>query len=289
MRTLTKTLLASAALAAALAPSAFADSQVAAAPGARNLAGAGGYLAWASPTGTGRWKLTVRAPDGTISQPAIPDFTQAPSPKLGSSAQYGTAKRLVAVYTRAGDVYSLDLATGAESRLARLSTSATETLVAVNQGRYVVVRKDGAGKGVWAYGPSGKGKRLTATVPAQIAMSQSRVASIEGTGSGRKVVIRRLSGRARPMVAGKGLVAPSSLWLTRYRAGWATSNPQVGTRLYGTKRFAGSGGPFTLQVVRSPWTSTSPLFGIALDRSEPAFYLDAQGVQRFDPTPFHGV
>jgi hypothetical protein len=132
--------------------------------------------------------------------------------------------------------------------------------------------------------------RLTATVPSELAMAYSRVATIEGTGSARQVVIRRLSGRGRALVAAKGLVAPSSLWLTRYRAGWATSNPQVGTRLYATRRFAGSGGPFTLQVVRAAWTSPSALSGITVHRGgEPGTYLDAEGVKAFAPRPFHGT
>ncbi len=76
-----------------------------------------------------------------------------------------------------------------------------------------------------------------------------------------------------------------SLWLTRYRAGYATSNP---TRLYATRRFAGSGGPFTLTVTRADWTSTSALHGIAVADGEPAYYLDNEGVKRFAPRPFHG-
>ena len=119
-------------------------------------------------------------------------------------------------------------------------------------------------------------------------MAPSRVASIEGTGSGRKVVIRRLSGRGRPMVAGRGVVRPNSLWLTRYRAGWATSNPQVGSRLFATRRFAGSGGPYTLSVRRGTWSSQSALHGIAVERGEPSLYLDDEGIKRFAPVPFHG-
>ena len=288
MRSLTKTLITTAALAGALAPAASADDLVAAAPGARHLTGAGGYLAWSSPTPDGTWRLTLRAPDGTVSQPDVAAFAKAPQPEIGSVLD-GTAKRLVAVYVRDGDPYELELASGVERRLDRLATAAEETLVAVNYSQYVVARK-GARAGLYAVGRSGSSRRLTATVPSELAMAYSRVATIEGTGSARKVVVRRLSGEGRALVAGKGLVAPSSLWLTRYRAGWATSNPQVGTRLYATKRFAGSGGPFTLQVVRDAWTSPSALSGIAVERGEPALYLDAEGVKAFAPRrPFHGA
>ncbi len=287
MRTLTKTLITTAALAGAIAPAASADDLVAAAPGARHLAGAGGYLAWASPTPDGAWRLTVRAPDGTVSQPEVAPFAQAPRAAIGSVLD-GTSKRLVAVYVRDGDPYELDLGSSAERRLDRLATAAEETLVGVNYGRYVVARK-GSRAGLFAYGRTGRAVRLTTRVPSELAMAYSRVATIEGTGSARQVVIRRLSGSGRALVAGKGLVAPNSLWLTRYRAGWATSNPQVGTRLYATKRFAGSGGPFTLQVVRDAWTSPSALSGIAVHRGEPATFLDAEGVKAFAPRPFHGA
>jgi len=287
MRSLTKTLITSAALGAALAPAASADELVSAAPGARHLTGAGGYLAWSSPTPDGDWRLTLRAPDGTVSQPGVAAFDQAPRPAIGSVLD-GASKRLVAVYVRDGDPFELDLASGAERRLDRLSTAAEETHVAVNYGRYVVARR-GSRAGLFAYGRTGGAVRLSAAVPSEVAMAYSRVATIEGTGSTRRVVIRRLSGKGRALVAGRGLVAPNSLWLTRYRAGWATSNPQVGTRLYATKRFAGSGGPFTLRVVRAAWTSPSALSGIAVDRGEPAVYLDAEGVKAFAPRPFHGV
>lgn len=280
MRTFTKTLLTAVALSVAVVPSASADSVVADAPGARALAGAGGWLAWSSPTPDGRWRLTLRAPDGTVSQPSVDAFAAPVATQLGTNAQYGVSRRLVAVYTRAGDVYELDLAAGTEKKLARLAPRHDARLAAVNLGQYVVVRKTG----IYAVSRSGKSRRLTRTVPSSIAMAQSRVASLEHG----KVVIRRLSGRGRPMVAGKHLTGASSLWLTRYRAGWATSGTKAGTRLYGTRRFAGSGGPFTLTVVRDSWTSSSALFGIVTDRSEPGYYLDDQGVKRFDPTPFHG-
>ena len=58
-------LVLAAALPAATAGAAGADTLIAAAPGARNLTANGGYLVWAAPDGA-RWRLTVRAPDGTV-------------------------------------------------------------------------------------------------------------------------------------------------------------------------------------------------------------------------------
>lgn len=279
-----RTSITAAALAAALAPAtASADSSLMSAPGARNLAGGGGHLVWAAPTPDGRFKLTVRTPGGSVAQPDIPAFDDAPQPAIGTSTT-GVAKRLIAVYTRDGDVFELDLATGTERRLAQLSTGARETAAAVTMGRYVVVRATGSRKGLWTVSRTGRATRLTRTVPSSIALAQSRVASVEHG----KVVIRRLSGRGPVMVAGRNLRGVSSLWLTRYRVGWATHDADRGTRLFASRRFAGSGGPYTLTVITDPWTSASPLHGIATDGSQPTTYLDDQGVKRFDPRPFHG-
>ena len=114
MRPLSTTLITTAALGAALAPAASADTLVAEAPGARNLVSGGGYLAWSAPSADG-WRLTVRAPDGTVSQPAVAPFAQPPQPGIGTTDQFGPSRRLVAVYTRNGDVYELDLRTGTET------------------------------------------------------------------------------------------------------------------------------------------------------------------------------
>src|SRR5688500_13127870 len=83
-----------------LAPAASADTLVQAAPGARNLAAGGGWLPWASPATNGRWRLTLRAPDGTVSTPAIADFGAAPDPSIGSDAFGIGNRRLLVLYSR---------------------------------------------------------------------------------------------------------------------------------------------------------------------------------------------
>ena len=141
MRTFNKLILTTVALAATLTPVAHADSLVTSAPGARNLVGAGGYLAWSVPTADGHWRLAIRTPAGTVSQPNIPAFDRPAQPSIGSNAIYGPQRKLVAVYARAGDVYELDLKTGAESKLTKLSSGGKETLAAINLGQYVVARR----------------------------------------------------------------------------------------------------------------------------------------------------
>lgn len=282
MRHVTVLLTITCALLAAAVPVAHADSLLVDAPGARNLAGGGGYLAWSAPA-AGRWQLTIRRPDGTVFVPKIATFSRPAQPSLGSSGPIGPNRPLVAVYARGGDVFELELKSGTERRLSRLSTSANETLAAINLGQYVVARQ---GRGLYSVSREGRTRRLTRSVPSSVAMAQSRVASIEGSGSSRRVVVRRLSGKGRALVVGDRVTRAGSLWLTRYRAGYATSRP---TQLYATRRFAGSGGPFTLSVVRDDWTSDSALYGIAVADGEPAYYLDADGVKRFAPRPFHGA
>ena len=57
-----------------------ADTLVTAAPGRPQPAANGGYQAWAAPAGGGRWRLTVRAPNGSVTTPAIADFGAPAAP-----------------------------------------------------------------------------------------------------------------------------------------------------------------------------------------------------------------
>ena len=105
------------------------------------------------PTADGHWRLAIRAPAGTVSQPNIPAFDRPAQPSIGSNAIYGPQRKLVAVYARAGDVYELDLKTGTESKLTKLSSGGKETLAAINLGQYVVARQ---GKGLFVVSRSGR-------------------------------------------------------------------------------------------------------------------------------------
>ncbi|HMS59628.1 MAG TPA: hypothetical protein PKA49_12340 [Tepidiformaceae bacterium] len=72
------------ALLAAAVPVARADSLLVDAPGARNLSGGGGYLAWSAPS-AGRWQLPIRRPNGTTFVPKIATFGSPAQPSLGTS------------------------------------------------------------------------------------------------------------------------------------------------------------------------------------------------------------
>ena len=55
-----------------------------------------------------------------------------------------------------------------------------------------------------------------------------------------------------------------------------------------TRRFAGSGGPFTLTVVDAnrALPATTDSLGLKSDRTSAPFYLDAEGVKLADPALF---
>src|SRR5690242_17850938 len=116
-------LLAGAALAAGPATANAADQLVTAAPGAQSLTSGGGYLAWAAPAPGGGFRLTVRASNGTVTTPQVATFDRAPHISIGSSAMT-SGRKLVAVYDRGGDVFQLDLASGTETKVAGVSSSA---------------------------------------------------------------------------------------------------------------------------------------------------------------------
>ena len=104
------------------------------------------------------------------------------------------------------------------------------------------------------------------------------------TAKGFGVQIRQPSGKGRPLVAAAGLdTAPISPQITRYRAGWLIAGDDA-THVFQTRRFAGSGGPFTLTVEEAPRTLPAGVRSASGDAST-LFdrYLDANGVQRIDP------
>jgi hypothetical protein len=170
-RTLALPLLA-AALLAATAAGASADSLVAPAPGARNLTANGGFVVWAAPGDPGRWRLTVRAPDGSVTTPAIADFGAPPRAQIGSTGFAVAGRRLLAVYSRcqgasaiAGcDVYGYDLRAGTEEKIAKLSSKTySETAPSLELGRLAFVRRGGGptpGLYYYALGSTAAPKRL---------------------------------------------------------------------------------------------------------------------------------
>jgi len=288
-------LLALAALAVS-APAAWADNLVTAAPGARNLTANGGYVVWAQPAAAGRWRLAVRAPDGTVSTPNIADFGAPPAAQIGSTGYAIAGRRLLAVYSRcqgasalAGcDVYAYDLRAGTEERIAALSSRTySETAPSIELGRIAFVRRGAPRPGVYAYtlGANRAPRRLTTTVARETATNGTRVAYTYNSSRGGGLAVRRLSGDGGALVpVSRQPVVPRSPLLTRYNAAWLLQDGHV----QATARFAGSGGPFELRVIDANRALPPTTNSIALrsDRTSAPYFLDAEGVKLAAPALF---
>ena len=284
-------------LLAATAAGASADSLVAPAPGARNLTANGGYIVWAAPAAGGRWRLTVRAPDGTITTPAIADFGAPPRAQIGSTGFAIAGRRLLAVYARcqgasaiAGcDVYGYDLRAGTEERIAKLSSQTySETAPSIELGRLAFVRRGGGprpGLYYYALGSQAAPRRLTTRLARETATNGTRVAFTYNSSRGGGLAVRRLSGDGGVLVpVSRQPVVPRSPLLTRYNAAWLLQDGHV----QATERFAGSGGPFELRVVEAKRAlpATTDSLGLNNDRTSAPYYLDAEGVKLTAPPIF---
>ena len=296
MRTATVALLAATLLATG-ATAAGADTLVTAAPGARNLTANGGYQAWAAPAAGGRWRLTVRAPDGSVTTPPVADFGAPPRPQIGSTQFAASGRRLLAVYSRcqgasatAGcDVYAYDLAAGTEQKVPQLaSKSYSETAPSIELGRLAFVRRGGGPRpGLYAHtlGSGTSPRRLTTRLARETANNGSRVAFTYNSSNGGGVAVRRLSGQGEVLVpVSRQPVVPRSPLLTRYNAAWLLQDGRV----QATDRFAGSGGPFELRVRNANRALPPTTNSIALrsDRTSAPYYLDAEGVKTAAPALF---
>jgi len=267
----------------AVAAPASADTLLAPAPNAKNVAYGGGYAVWAAPDGD-EFRLVVRAPNGTVSTPDLPAFDTAPDPSVGSTGFGAPGRQLLMLYAREdaigdSDIYAYDLRNGgAERKIAGLSTDAyDETAPSMTFGRFAVVRSGGRANGV-VTGTLGRAgvRRVSTAIATETAHNGSRVAYATKRG----IFIERASGRGRALRIG----APSarSLVLTRYQAAWLVP----GGRLQMTRRFAGSGGPFDL-VVRDAPRQPAGITGVAVGASfNDAVFSDAEGVKRADPRLF---
>lgn len=279
------------------APAAAADTVVAAAPGAQHVTANGGYVVWAQPTSNGRWRLAVRAPNGTVSLPSITDFGAPPPAQIGSTG-YGIAgRRLLAVYSRcqgtsaiAGcDVWAYDLRAGTEERIDLLaSRTYSETAPSLELGHFAFVRRgNGPRKGLYRarFGSQTAPQRLSTILARETATNGSRVAYTYNSSRGGGLAIRRFSAGNPVLVpVSREPTVPRSPLLTRYNAAWLLAGGEV----QATKRFAGSGGPYVLQVVNANRALPATTNSIALrsDQTAAPYYLDADGIKLAAPPLF---
>ena len=264
---------------AVLPAAAAADTPVAVAPGAVNVAAGGGYVVWAQPEEDTGWQLVVRAPDGTVTRPAIKDFSGPPQVSIGSDRFAIDGRRLLAVYGRDdGDLYAYDLRAGTESHVRGLNSRRyRETAPSIQNGNWAFVRTGGPRSGLYAASAHRGPHRIATDQPARTQNNGSRVAYATGSA----VVVRHL-------FAGGGVLRfatserARSVVLTRYKAGWLLS----GGRVFQTTRIGGSGGPFhpTVQQAGRPLTPSAQ--SLANERDRIALFTDAAGVSGIDPPLF---
>ncbi len=299
------------ALAATPASPACADTLIQPLTGARNLAQAGGstqvlptgqivegpgWLAWAQPSESGRWRLMVRSPQGVTTTPAIPDFGAAPDPNLGSDRFSAGVFRLYAVYSRctgtsavAGcDVYRYDVMTETEAKVAAISTAgASETAPSVRLGNWSFVRRgSGAHKpGVYVYTTHLGARRLSSVLARETVTNASRVAYVYNSSKGGGVAVRRLSGEGGVVVATSGQPSvPTSLVGTRYKFGWLMPAGDIGMSVVWTSRLSGRATTVTLRSGKRnlPLSANS----IATNDRIPDTYLDHTGIFTLSPPLF---
>ncbi len=285
-----------AALALSAAP-ASADSLLAAAPDARNLAAGGGWYAWAAPAPNGRWRLTVRNPTTrVVSVPDIPDFGAPPDPAIGSDVVGSDLgqRRLVVAYSRCSgtsatsgcDVWAYDVVAGTESRVGALSTSTySETAPSVYLGTWSFVRRGGGTRtGVTVYSRRSRAtRRLTSTLARETSVtgSGSRVAYTYNSSRGGGVALRRASGDGGVVtLTSRRDDIPHSVTTTRYRAAWLED-----TTAWQTTRF-GSGEPDDVELMEQRRALPDSTDSIATDGSVVASYLDERGVVTIAPALF---
>jgi hypothetical protein len=293
----------------ALTPAARADTLIQPLSGAHNLTAAAtgttvapggqilrsaGWLAWAQPSGGGRWRLGVRSPQGATTTPDIPDFGAAPDPSIGSD-YLGTTGRthLFVVYSRCSgtsaiagcDVYRYDLVAGTEEKVAAISTAAaSETAPSVRVGLWSFVRRGSGAShpGVYVHTPNGGTRRLSSVLARETAMSVSRVAYAYNSSNGGGVAIRRLSGDGGVVNATTHQAAvPSSLVATRYKYGWLMPAGDTGVSFRWTSRLSGRATTVTVRSGKRDLPASTN--SITTDDRVPDKYLDQAGISTLGP------
>jgi hypothetical protein len=234
----------------------------------------GGAMAWMAPAG-GSWQLTVRTSDGTVTTPDVPRFAGPTQVSVSSAVVAdGTWSTVVAYPRDDGDLHQLDLRTGVETKLDRLSSAAPESAVAVAHGSFAFVRS-GARAGVYAAGRGRAIKRLTSSTSPWVATSGSRVAYVRGNA----VVVQPASGRA-PKLVFRAASKPSSLVLLRHRVAWLerdTGRLVLSPRFGTTPRTYAVGAKGTTRRQLSAGTDS---FSMSALGDGLVTYLDEEGVKR---------
>lgn len=252
-----------------------ADVPLAPAPGGVNLSAGAGWAAWAEPQEDTGWQLVVRAPDGTVSRPAVPGFAGPPEVSVG--AGHGRPAPALAVYSRPyhgqQDLYALDLASGKEHRILGVSSrGADETLPSISGGHLAFVRPNGPRPGVWTWNGRRSANRVSPVVAIQTAINISRVAYATPTA----VVVRKQAGDGGMSIL-RARTRPRSLVLSLYRASWLERDGVVAQ----SARVSVAAGTTTVRRTRRPLPPATQ--SIAIEDRDVSLRLGPDGLQRISP------
>jgi hypothetical protein len=180
-------------------------------------------------------------------------------------------RRLVAVYSRDGDLFQLDLKAGTETKLGRASTSADEEQPSIVYGRIAFTRRGSRG-GTFLL-DKGKVRRISRARPSLLAFNGSRIAYPTSKG----VRLHRVSGRGRDSFARQGREGGVALNLTRY----SVTFMRRGGEVFQTTRFGGSSNTDVIRGVRrGKRTLPASTSSFVNQGGFLRYYLDDEGVHR---------
>lgn len=274
-------------LALAVPRPAAADTLIASAPGARNLAAGHGYLAWAAPASDGRWRLKIRTPDGTVGAARVATFGATPDPtigRVGGRTVVGYTRCAGGSATRRCDVLSYDVRSRTERRVPALATKAySETAPDLDaSGRWSFVRRSGPRNGVHLLGGR-RVRRVARRVASETALTPHYVAFVDPTpytdnGCCTLVrAVRRSGGRLISFGSPVGTI-PRALTAAGDRAFWLDTAHNASGTIPLDPEGRGHRNVTTPAAYNLPATTTA----IAATESTPNLYLDAEGIKRVD-------
>jgi hypothetical protein len=205
--------LGAALIAAAIAPAAAsADSVLVADPSASNVTVYGSTAAWSRKADDGTYRLVIRD-RGQVADAPVPPSSRPYDPDLGPTS----SNARVVVYARDGDLYRYTVGSGAELRIAALSSKAAESAPSLFKDAITFARATG-----WYLARPGRAlTRLSKDVPRETDLAATRAAARFGTAARSFLRQSNYSGRdIRTIARAKTGEKVSSPTLTRFNVYW---------------------------------------------------------------------
>ena len=196
----------------AVPAAASADSVLVSDPSASNVTVYGSTAAWSRKADDGTYRLVIRN-GGEVADAPVPPSSSPYDPDLGPTS--GNAR--VVVYARGGDLYRYTVGSGAELKIAALSSKAAERAPSFYKEAITFARPSG-----WYLARPGRPlTRLSRDVPVETDLAATRVAARFGTAARSFIRQSNYSGRdIRTIARAKAGEKVSSPTLTRFNVYW---------------------------------------------------------------------